>query len=94
MIPKVKIYLHFYISFLGFILLLLIETTDYYLINKQYRPFSIYTNFEIYSNFNRKKARTHFAGFVQVIIKINHFGDFEQVIIKISNFDDFEQEQQ
>ena len=54
----------------------------------------MYTNFEIYSNFNRKKARTHFAGFEQVIIKINHFGDFEQVIIKISNFDDFEQEQQ
>ena len=107
MSPKVKIYLHFYISFLGSILSLLIDTIDYYLINKQYHPFSMYTNFEIYSNFNRKKARTHFADFEQVIIKLSHFADFEQfiikishfvgfeqVIIKISHFDDFEQEQQ
>ena len=73
-----KIYLHFYIPFLGFILSLLIDTTDYYLINKQYQPFSMYTNFEIYSNFNHKKAHTHFADFEQVIIKISHFADFEQ----------------
>ena len=78
MSPKVKIYLHFYIPFLGFILSLLIDTTDYYLINKQYQPFSMYTNFEIYSNFNHKKAHTHFADFEQVIIKISHFADFEQ----------------
>ena len=79
-----KIYLHFYITFLGFILSLLIDTTDYYLINKQYQPFSMYTNFEIYSNFNHKKAHTHFANFEQAIIKISHFADFEQIIIKIS----------
>ena len=54
----------------GFILLLLIETTDYYLINKQYQSFSMYT----------------FADFEQVIIKISHFADFEQVIDKISHF--------
>ena len=48
----------------------------------------MYTNFEIYSNFNHKKAHTHFADFEQVIIKISHFADFEQVIIKISHFDD------
>ena len=45
----------------------------------------MYTNFEIYSNFNHKKAHTHFADFEQVIIKISHFADFEQVIIKISH---------
>ena len=73
-----KIYLHFYIPFLGFILSLLIDTTDYYLINKQYQPFSMYTNFEIYSNFNHKKAHTHFADFEQVIIKIRHFTAFVQ----------------
>ena len=50
------------------------------------------TNFEIYSNFNHKKAHTHFAVFEKVIIKISHFYDFEQVIIKISHFADFEQE--
>ena len=77
MSPKVKIYLHFYTPFLGFILLLLIDTTDYYLINKQYQPFSMYTNFEIHSNFNHKKAHT-FADFEQVIIKIGHFAAFEQ----------------
>ena len=93
MSPKVKIYLHFFISFLGFILSLLIDTTDYYLINKQYHPFSMYTNFEIY-NFNHKKAHTHFADFERVKIKISHSADFEQVIIKISHFYDFEQEQQ
>ena len=38
----------------------------------------MYTNFEIYSNFNHKKAHTHFADFEQVIIKISHFADFEQ----------------
>ena len=76
MSPKVKIYLHFYIPFLGFILSLLIDTTDYYLINKQYQPFSMYTNFEIYGNF--KKADTHFANFEQVIIKSSRFNDFEQ----------------
>ena len=48
---------------------------DYYLINKQYQPFSMYT----------------FADFEQVIIKFSHFADFEQVIIKFSHFDDFEQ---
>ena len=74
MSPKVKIYLHFYIPFLGFILSLLIDTTDYYLINKQYQPFSMYT----------------FADFEQVIIKIIHFSDFEQVIIKIIHFADFQ----
>ena len=84
MSPKVKICLHFYITFFGFILSLLIDSTDYYLINKQYQPFSMYTNFEIYSNFNHKKAQTYFADFGQVIIKINHFADFEQVIIKIT----------
>ena len=46
----------------------------------------MYTNFEIYSNFNHKKAHTHFADFEQVIIKISHFADFEQVIIKFSHF--------
>ena len=51
----------------------------------------MYTNFEIYSNFNHKKAHTHFADFEQVIIKISHFADFEQVIIKISHFADYEQ---
>ena len=71
---------------MGFILSLLIDTTDYYLINKQYQPFSIYTNFEIYSNFNYKKAHTHFANFEQVAIKISHFADFKQVIIKIGHF--------
>ena len=84
-----KIYLHFFISFLAFILLLLIETTDYYLINKQYHPFSMYTNFEIY-NFNHREAHTRFADFDQVIIKISHSGDFEQAIIKISHFGEFE----
>ena len=44
----------------------------------------MYTNFEIFSNFNHQKAHTHFADFEQVIIKISHFADFEQVIIKIS----------
>ena len=53
----------------------------------------MYTNFEIYSNFNHKKAHTHFADFEQVIIKISHFADFEQVIIKISHFTAFAQEQ-
>ena len=71
---------------MGFILSLLIDTTDYYLINKQYQPFSIYTNFEIYSNFNYKKAHTHFADFEQVTIKISHFADFKEVIIKIGHF--------
>ena len=33
----------------------------------------MYTNFEIYSNFNHEKAHTHFTDFEQVIIKINHF---------------------
>ena len=51
----------------------------------------MYTNFEIYSNFNHKEAHTHFADFEQVIIKISHFSDFEQVIITISHFADFEQ---
>ena len=37
----------------------------------------MYTNFEIHSNFNHKKAHT-FADFEQVIIKIGHFADFEQ----------------
>ena len=46
----------------------------------------MYTNFEIYSNFNHKKAHTHFADFEQVIIKISHFADFKQVIIKIGHF--------
>ena len=54
----------------GFILLLLIDTTDYYLINKQYQPFSMY----------------NFAGFEQVIIKFSHFSNFEQVMIKFSHF--------
>ena len=67
-----KIYLHFYIPFLRFILLLLIDTTDYYLINKQYQPITMYTNFEIYGNFNHKKVHTHFADFEQVITKISH----------------------
>ena len=31
----------------------------------------MYTNFEIFSNFNHKKAHTHFADFEQVIIKIS-----------------------
>ena len=44
----------------------------------------MYTNFEIFSNFNHQKAHTHFADFEQVIIKISHFAEFEQVIIKIS----------
>ena len=48
---KVTKFLHFYIPFYGFILLLLIDTTDYYLINMQYQPFSMYANFEIYSSF-------------------------------------------
>ena len=51
----------------------------------------MYTNFEIYSNFNHKKAHTHFADFKHVIIKFSHFSDFEQVIIKISHFAEFEQ---
>ena len=59
---QVKIYLHFILS-------LLIDTTDYYLINKQYQSFSMYT----------------FADFEQVINKISHFADFEQVINKISH---------
>ena len=80
-----KIYLHFYIPFLRFILLLLIDTTDYYLINKQYQPITMYTNFEIYGNFNHKKVHTHFADFEQVIIKISHFSDLEEVITKISH---------
>ena len=50
-------------------------TTDYYLINKHYQPFSMYT----------------FADFEQVIIKFSDFADFEQVIIKFSHFADFEQ---
>ena len=102
---KVKIYLHFYISFLGFILLLLIDTTDYYLINKQYQPLSMYTKFEIYGSFHHKKAHilltleqviikiSNFADFEQVIIKIRHFAELKQVIIKIVHFADFEQEQ-
>ena len=93
MSPKVKIYLHFYITFFGVILLLLIDTTDYYLINKQYQPFSMYANFEIYGSFNHKKAHTHFANFERIIFKSSHFDDFEQVIIKSSRFTDFEQEQ-
>ena len=56
----------------GFILSLLIETTDYYLINKQYQSFSMYT----------------FADFEQVIIKVSHFADFERVINKINHFAD------
>ena len=65
--------------------------------NKQYQPFFTYTNFEIYSNFNHKKAgththtHTHFADFEQVTIKISPFAVFEQVIIKISHLADFEQ---
>ena len=55
MSPKSKMYLHFYVAFLGLILLLLLDTADYYLINKQYQPFCMYTNFENY-NFNHKKA--------------------------------------
>ena len=51
----------------------------------------MYTNFEIYSNFNHKKTHTHFADFEQVIIKISHFDDFEQVVIEISHFANFEQ---
>ena len=50
----------------------------------------MYTNFEIYSNFNHKKAHT-FGDFKQVIIKISHFANFEQVIIKVTHFSDFEE---
>ena len=91
MSPKVKIYLYFYIPFLGFILSLLIDTTDYYLINKQYQPFSMYT----FADFEQVIIKfNHFADFEQVKTKISHFADFEQVIIKISHFTDFEQEQE
>ena len=63
----------FLYTLFGFILLLLIDTTDYHLINKQYQSFSMYT----------------FADFEQVIIKFSHFADFELVIIKSSHFADF-----
>ena len=47
----------------GFILLLLIETTDYYLINKQYQSFSMYI----------------FADFEQVVIKVSHFATLNKL---------------
>ena len=88
MSPTVKIYLRFYIPFLGFILSLLIDTTDYYLINKLY----IYISYSLcILILPIKSTQTHFADLLKIIIKFSHFADFEQVIIKISHFADFEQ---
>ena len=75
MSPKVKIYLHFYITLFGFILSLLIGTTDYYLNNKQNQPFSMYT----FADFEQVIIKFSHFDTLNKSIKISHFANFEQV---------------
>ena len=72
---KVKIYLHFYITLFGFILSLLIGTTDYYLNNKHYQPFSMYT----FADFEQVIIKFSHFDTLNKSIKISHFANFEQV---------------